>query len=70
MGLEPTTSGTTIQRSNRLNYIHRISGHKCKNFLSYQKGFSDLYPDFFPGREPLIGLFGGFHKNAHFSRWM
>jgi hypothetical protein len=29
-----------------------------------------LYPDFFPGREPLIGLFGGFHKNAHFSRWM
>ena len=24
MGLEPTTSGTTIQRSNQLNYIHRV----------------------------------------------
>ncbi len=24
MGFEPTTSGTTIRRSNQLNYTHRI----------------------------------------------
>jgi hypothetical protein len=24
MGLEPTASGTTIQRSNQLNYIHHL----------------------------------------------
>ena len=25
MGLEPTTFGTTIRRSNRLSYIHRVT---------------------------------------------
>ena len=28
MGLEPTTFGTTIRRSNRLNYIHRFRNAK------------------------------------------
>ena len=28
MGLEPTTFGTTIRRSNRLNYIHRFRSAK------------------------------------------
>ena len=31
MGLEPTTFGTTIRRSNRLSYIHRVDTH-----LSYR----------------------------------
>ncbi|GEM_PF-2695702 len=30
MGLEPTPSGTTIQRSNQLSYVHRLSGAKIK----------------------------------------
>ncbi len=39
MGLEPTTSGTTIQRSNLLSYNHRVL--RCKysiKFLSYTIG--------------------------------
>ena len=27
MGLEPTTFGTTIRRSNRLSYIHHVDTH-------------------------------------------
>ena len=33
-GLEPATSGTTIQRSNLLSYIHRLGGQIYKNFYS------------------------------------
>jgi hypothetical protein len=32
IGIEPTTSGTTIQRSNQLSYIHRL-GVQIYNFF-------------------------------------
>ena len=40
-GLEPSTSGTTIQRSNRLSYIHhfdprsRNSANRCANVICF-----------------------------------
>ena len=37
MGLEPTTSGTTIQRSNRLSYIHHWECKYAINFHVSQK---------------------------------
>ena len=33
-GIEPATSGTTIQYSNQLSYIHRLGVQIYKNFLS------------------------------------
>ncbi len=32
MGLEPTTYGTTIRRSNQLSYIYRLSFLKYHSF--------------------------------------
>jgi hypothetical protein len=34
IGFEPTTSGTTIQRSNQLSYIHRLGLQIYKIFKS------------------------------------
>jgi hypothetical protein len=34
IGFEPTTSGTTIQRSNQLSYIHRLGVQIYKFFCS------------------------------------
>ena len=44
MGLEPTTFGTTIRRSNRLSYIHRVtfcglSECKCNTLFRYVQKF-------------------------------
>ena len=40
MGFEPTTFGTTIRRSNQLNYIHRIGvQNKFKNSISQNLNF-------------------------------
>lgn len=36
MGFEPTTSGTTIRRSNQLNYNHHfVCGCKYKYFILF-----------------------------------
>lgn len=38
MGFEPTTSGTTNQRSNQLNYSHHVSASaKVNNYLIRNK---------------------------------
>ena len=38
MGFEPTTSGTTIRRSNQLNYSHHVfASAKVKNYLILNK---------------------------------
>lgn len=38
MGFEPTTSGTTIRRSNQLNYSHHVfAGAKVTNYLILNK---------------------------------
>ena len=42
MGLEPTTFGTTIRRSNRLNYIHRI-GVQNKAKISISQNFKFIF---------------------------
>lgn len=53
VGLEPTTFGTTIRRSNQLNYTHHVLQKHCKvrhNFLTnkifaekYVSNFCNLY---------------------------
>ena len=40
MGFEPTTLGTTIRCSNRLNYSHRFSGCKITTFFQFCNAFS------------------------------
>ena len=44
MGIEPTTFGTTIRRSNQLSYIHRVtfcglSECKCNTLFRYVQKF-------------------------------
>jgi hypothetical protein len=43
MGLEPTTFGTTIRRSNRLNYIHRF-GVQIKPKISISQNIIFYFP--------------------------
>ncbi len=35
MGFEPTTSGTTTRRSNRLNYSHHVPFCECKDTIFF-----------------------------------
>ena len=37
MGFEPTTNGTTNHYSNRLSYIHHISGANIGRFFELDK---------------------------------
>jgi hypothetical protein len=59
MGLEPTTFGTTIRRSNRLSYIHRF-GVQNKSKISISQNFGFLF-----SRQSMFAIFAGFKKKDH-----
>lgn len=47
MGFEPTTNGTTNHYSNRLSYIHHISGANIGLFFEIDKGSIKIFTDSF-----------------------
>jgi hypothetical protein len=59
MGLEPTTFGTTIRRSNRLSYIHRF-GVQNKSKISISQNFGFLF-----SCQSMFAIFAGFKKKDH-----
>gem|GEM_PF-2142746 len=44
MGFEPTTFGTTIRRSNQLNYIHRFRNAKVSPIFLFTKFYFYFLP--------------------------